>query len=60
MHLLTSVKWSHCHPMAVSGEPLLINHLIDIIQHLFYNRQRAAGDPRETEPTNIHEIPAYQ
>jgi hypothetical protein len=60
MNLLAGVQWSYCHPMAVSAKPLFINHLIDTIQSLFYNRWRAAGEPRETEPTNIHQNPAYQ
>jgi hypothetical protein len=46
--------------MAVSGEPLLINHLIDTIQYLFYNRRRAAGERRETESTDIHQNSTYQ
>jgi hypothetical protein len=58
--LLTDVQWSHCHPMAASAKPLFINQLIDTIQSLIYNRQRAAGEPRETEPTDIHQNPAYQ
>jgi hypothetical protein len=55
IHVLTGVQWSHCHPMAASAKPSFINHLIDTIQHLFYNRWRAAGEPRESEPTNVHQ-----
>jgi hypothetical protein len=46
--------------MAVSAEPLFINHLVDTIQHLSYNPWGAAAEPCETEPTNIHQNPAYQ
>jgi hypothetical protein len=58
--LLADVRRSHCHPTAASSKLLFINHLIDIIQRIFYNRQRAAGEPRETESTHIHQNPAYQ
>jgi hypothetical protein len=60
LHLLIGFQWSHCRPMAVSAEPLFINHLIDISQHLFYNRQRAVGDHHETEPIEIQQSPAHQ
>jgi len=58
IHVLTGVQWSHCHPMAASAKPSFINHLIDTIQSLSYNRRSVAGEPRETEPTNIHQNPA--
>jgi hypothetical protein len=46
--------------MTASVEPPLINQLIDTIQSLIYNPQLAAGEPRETEPTHIHQTPVYQ
>jgi hypothetical protein len=60
LRLLTDVQWSPCNPGAAPAKPVFIDQLIDTVQSLSHNQQRAAAKPSETERINIQPETADQ